>query len=98
MSGAKGGVSCLAQWQPIKTAPQGEDVLIAVFRDDFEDPIIQNSILIDGEEKGLYWSDWHGMPAPTHWTRYSTPSAIAKATQPSASRGDSESNPSRRQT
>jgi hypothetical protein len=66
-------------WQPINTAPQGEDVLIAVFRDDFEDPIIQNSILIDGEERGLYWSDWHGMPEPTHWMRYSRPSSTPAA-------------------
>lgn len=63
----------MLEWQPIESAPQGEDVLIAVFRDDFEDPIIQNSILIDGEHKGLYWSDWHGMPEPTHWARYSRP-------------------------
>lgn len=67
---ASGVVVALSDWQPIETAPQGEDVLIAVFRDDFEDPIIQNSILIDGEDKGLYWSDWHGMPEPTHWMRY----------------------------
>lgn len=66
-------------WQPISTAPQGEDVLIAVFRDDFEDPIIQNSILIDGEERGLYWSDWHGMPEPTHWMRYSRPGSTPAA-------------------
>lgn len=65
---AAGGV-----WQSIETAPKGEEVLIGVFRDDFEDPIIQNSILLDGEDKGMYWSDWHGMPEPTHWMRFSRP-------------------------
>ena len=74
-SSAERGMREALEWQPITTAPQGEDVLIAVFRDDFEDPINQNSILIDGEDKGLYWSDWHGMPEPTHWMRYSRPGA-----------------------
>lgn len=80
---AAGGV-----WQPIETAPEGEEVLIGVFLDDFEDPIIQNSILLDGEDKGMYWSDWHGMPKPTHWMRFSRPGHAVSSPRDQASGGD----------
>lgn len=56
------------EWQDISTAKKdGSDILLAVYRPEFVDPIIMNACWIDGEERGGHWSDWHGLPLPTHW-------------------------------
>lgn len=67
-------------WRSIDTAPHDREIILAVFRSDFVDPIIQNSIWIDGEEKGCYWLDWHGMPGPTHWQELNWPSSVPQPT------------------
>ena len=60
-------------WRPIETAPKDREIILGMFREQFVDPIVMNSIWIDGEERGCYWSDWQGLPAPTHWMPLNAP-------------------------
>ena len=61
-------------WQDIETAPQdGSEILLGMFRSEFVNPVIMNSCWIAGEERGCYWSDWGGLPAPTHWALLNHP-------------------------
>lgn len=72
-------------WLTIDSAPKdGTEIILGMFREEFADPIVMNSCWIDGEERGCYWLDWHGMPEPTHWRPLQHPS-ITKATQSSQS-------------
>lgn len=64
----------MSAWQSIETAPKdGTEIILGVFSQYFVDPIVMNSCWVDGEERGCYWHDWGGMPAPTHWQPLSPP-------------------------
>ena len=64
----------MSDWKPIDTAPKdGTEIILGVFSDSFVDATVMNSRWIDGEEKGCYWLDWHGMPRPTHWQPLNPP-------------------------
>lgn len=62
------------EWHPIKSAPvDGTEIILGMFRPEHETPIVMNACWIEPEGRDGYWSDWQGLPTPTHWRPINAP-------------------------
>jgi hypothetical protein len=76
------------QWRDIASAPKdGTEIILGMFHENFSDPLVINSCWIDREERGQYWLDWEGHPAPTHWMPLKIPARQPPSAAPREGEG-----------